>query len=89
MENKLGLPDFLKGKADVVVTADKEGADSGAAGRGLLLAPKTAASDVCGMSRSINRQCVTRIVGASASAMQSPMLSNRHLGSRKPTLQDL
>ncbi len=32
VENKLGLPDFLKGKADVVVTADKEGADSGAAG---------------------------------------------------------
>ena len=30
VENKLGLPDFLKGRADVVVTADKEGADSGA-----------------------------------------------------------
>ena len=34
VENKLGLPDFLKGKADVVVTADKEGEDSGVAGLG-------------------------------------------------------
>ena len=29
VENKLGLPEFLKGRADVLVTADKEGADSG------------------------------------------------------------
>ena len=29
VENGLGLPTFLKGKADLVVTADKEGAGSG------------------------------------------------------------
>ena len=29
VENGLGLPGFLKGKAELVVTADKEGAGSG------------------------------------------------------------
>ena len=30
VENGLGLPDFLKDRAEVLVTADKEGSDCGA-----------------------------------------------------------
>ena len=56
-ENRLGLQDFLKGKADLVVTADKDGPNCGAGCQGLPTIPSDSDAELLDLPVTIKQLC--------------------------------